>query len=302
VSLSGGEPARLTEINQVVNSLELPKFKAITWKSADGLEIEGFLWTPAAAASGQRLPLLLSIHGGPAGVFRTEFNERNSVLAALGWAILEPNVRGSTSYGDAFLSGNVRDIGGGDYRDAMAGVDLLVQQGIADPERLAVRGWSYGGILGGWTVTQTTRFKAASLGAMVTDWASEYAMGFNHDVRLWYIGGTPWENPDGYKRQSSYTHIARVTTPTLLLHGEQDDTCTIGQSMMFYQGLKDRNVAARFVRFPREPHGFREPHHIRMRDVEEIKWLMKHTRGIDWSLPDRKDSPDPAKTTTTASQ
>jgi dipeptidyl aminopeptidase/acylaminoacyl peptidase len=297
-----GQTTTITAANPSFGQVQTAKMRAITWKSKDGMEIEGLLWLPASYTAGERLPLILSIHGGPAGVWGTSFRGINHVYTSLGWAVLEPNVRGSTSYGDPFLRGNMRDIGGGDYWDAMTGVDAVIAQGIADPNLLAVRGWSYGGILGGWTVTQTTRFKAASLGAMVTDWASEYAMGFNHDVRLWYIGGTPWENPDGYRRQSSYTHIAKVTTPTLLLHGEQDETCTIGQSMMFYQGLKDRNVAARFIRFPREPHGFREPHHIRMRDVEEIKWLMKHTRGIDWSIPDRKDAPDPAKTTTTASQ
>ena len=90
-----------------------------------------------------------------------------------------------------------------------------------------------------------------------------------------------------------------MTTPTLLLHGEEDETCTIGQSMMFYQGLKDRGVTSRFIRFPREPHGFREPHHIRMRDAAEISWLMKHTRGIDWKTPERKDEPDPKKPPTT---
>jgi dipeptidyl aminopeptidase/acylaminoacyl peptidase len=125
---------------------------------------------------------------------------------------------------------------------------------------------------------------------MVADWASEYAMGFNHDVRLWYIGGTPWESPEKYRQQSAYTHIAAVTTPTLLLHGERDTTDTIGQSMIYYQGLKDRGVPVRFIRFPREPHGFREPHHQRIRDTEEIAWLMKHARGVDWKAPERKES------------
>ena len=223
----------------------------------------------------------------------------SSTATGLGWAVLEPNVRGSSSYGDALLRGNMKDIGGGDYQDLMSGVDTLVADGIADPDRLAIRGWSYGGILGGWTITQTSRFKAASLGAMVADWTSEYAMGFNHDVRLWYIGGTPWESAEAYRRQSSYTHIAKVTTPTLLLHGERDTTDTIGQSMMYYQGLKDRGVPARFIRFPREPHGFREPHHVRLRDTEEISWLMKYARGIDWKAPERKDAdtPEPKKTT-----
>jgi dipeptidyl aminopeptidase/acylaminoacyl peptidase len=301
IDTASGQTTTVTTANPFFAHVQAAQMRAITWKSKDGMEIEGLLWLPAAYKAGERLPLLLSIHGGPAGVWSTTFRGINHVYASLGWAVLEPNVRGSTSYGDAFLRGNMKDIGGGDYWDAMTGVDAVIAQGIADPNVLAVRGWSYGGILGGWTVTQTTRFKAASLGAMVTDWASEYAMGFNHDVRLWYIGGTPWENPEGYRRQSSYTHIAKVSTPTLLLHGEQDDTCTIGQSMMFYQGLKDRNVPARFIRFPREPHGFREPHHIRMRDAEEIKWLMKHARGMDWTIPDRKDAPEAAKTTTTAS-
>ena len=294
-----GQTTVVTDANPWFKQVQTSQMRPMTWKSKDGLEIEGLLWLPSSYKTGDKLPLILSIHGGPAGVWGTSFRGINHVYTSLGWAVLEPNVRGSTSYGDALLRGNMKDIGGGDYWDAMTGVDAVIAQGIGDPNQLAVRGWSYGGILGGWTVTQTQRFKAASLGAMVSDWASEYAMGFNHDVRLWYIGGTPWENPEGYSKQSSYTYIDKVTTPTLLLHGEQDDTCTIGQSMMFYQGLKDRGITSRFIRFPREPHGFREPHHIRMRDAEEISWLMKHTRGIDWKAGDRKDEETKKPPTTT---
>jgi dipeptidyl aminopeptidase/acylaminoacyl peptidase len=297
---ASGKTTAVTSANPWFGDVQVSQMRPMTWKSKDGLEIEGLLWLPSSYKSGDKLPLILSIHGGPAGVWGTSFRGINHVYTSLGWAVLEPNVRGSTSYGDALLRGNMKDIGGGDYWDAMTGVDAVIAQGIADPNQMAVRGWSYGGILGGWTITQTQRFKAASLGAMVTDWASEYAMGFNHDVRLWYIGGTPWENPEAYRRQSSYTHIDKVRTPTLLLHGEEDDTCTIGQSMMFYQGLKDRGITSRFIRFPREPHGFREPQHIRMRDAEEISWLMKHTRGIEWKAADRKDddAKKPATTTT----
>ncbi len=302
VDVAKGQTTAISTANPWFAQVQVSQMRPMTWKSRDGLEIEGLLWLPASYKSGDRLPLILSIHGGPAGVWSTSFRGINHVYTSMGWAVLEPNVRGSTSYGDSLLRGNMKDIGGGDYHDAMTGVDAVVAQGIADPNQLAVRGWSYGGILGGWTVTQTTRFKAASLGAMVADWASEYAMGFNHDVRLWYIGGTPWENPEGYRKQSWYTYIDKVATPTLLLHGEEDDTCTIGQSMMFYQGLKDRGVATRFIRFPREPHGFREPHHIRMRDAEEIGWLMKHTRNIDWKAPERKDEPEAKKTPTVTSQ
>ena len=299
IDLATGTATAVTHVNPRAADFALAQFRPITWKSTDGLEVEGLLWLPPDYRAGMKVPLLLSVHGGPAGAWQPSFRAIDHVYAGLGWAVLEPNVRGSASYGDALLRGNMKDIGGGDYQDLMTDVDKLIADGIADPDHLAIRGWSYGGILGGWTITQTSRFKAASLGAMVADWPSEYAMGFNHDVRLWYIGGTPWESPDAYRRQSAYTHIAKVTTPTLLLHGERDTTDTIGQSMIFYQALKDRGVPTRFVRFPREPHGFREPHHERIRDTEEIAWLMKYARGIDWKAPERKDADaSPAKKST----
>lgn len=297
VDLASGKLAPVTRAGAHITDFSLSQFRAITWKSTDGTEIEGMLWLPSDYKPGTKLPLLLSVHGGPAGSWDVSFRGIDHVYTGLGWAVLEPNVRGSRSYGDALLRGNMKDIGGGDYQDLMTGVDKLVADGIADPEHLAIRGWSYGGILGGWTITRTPRFKAASLGAMVTDWSSEYAMGFNFDVSRWYIGGTPWDNAAAYRRQSSYSAIAQVTTPTLLLHGERDTTDTIGQSMMFYQGLKDRGVPVRFIRFPREPHGFREPHHQRIRDTEEIRWLMKYARGIDWTAPERKDAAPEKKTT-----
>ncbi|MGE5244387.1 MAG: prolyl oligopeptidase family serine peptidase [Betaproteobacteria bacterium] len=302
VDLGSGRMTQVTHVNPGISTFSLAQMRSITWKSKDGLEIEGRLWLPADYTPGVKLPLILCVHGGPAGVWDVGFRGINEVYTGLGWALLEPNVRGSSSYGDALLRGNMKDIGNGDYEDLMTGVDKVIADGVADPDHLAIRGWSYGGILGGWTLTQTTRFKAASLGAMVTDWSSEYAMGFNHDVRLWYIGGTPWDNPEGYHRQSSYTHIAKVTTPTLLLHGERDTTDTIGQSMMYYQGLKDRGVPVKFIRFPREPHGFREPHHQRIRDTEEINWLMKYARGIDWKIPQRKDEGKKDTTTTTSAR
>jgi dipeptidyl aminopeptidase/acylaminoacyl peptidase len=157
---------------------------------------------------------------------------------------------------------------------------------------MGIRGWSYGGILGGWTITQTHRFKAASLGAMVANWAVEYSTAFNFDVRLWYIGGSPWDNPEGYRKESPYSFVQNVATPTLIIHGEQDTTDPISESMMFYQALKERGVNVRFIRFPREPHGFREPHHQRIRDVEEITWMQKHVRGFEWKC-ERPLRPDP---------
>jgi len=278
----GTDAVRLTDANPtIIEEIVLGQGEVIRWESRDGTEIEGILMLPAEYQSGA-LPLLLHIHGGPAGVFRNSFSASNHVWAGLGYAQLFPNVRGSSGYDDDLLRGNLRDIGSGDYEDLMTGVDELISRGIADPDKLGLRGWSYGGILGGWTITQTDRFKGASVGAMVSDWTSEYGPGFNHDVRLWYIGGTPWDNPGEWRERSALTHVANVTTPTLVLHGINDRTDTEPQSMMFFQALKDQGKITRYIRFPREPHGFREPRHQRTRDVEEIRWIQKHVRNIEW--------------------
>ncbi len=294
-STDGGEGTRLTSLNPSVETdLALGQARTITWSSSDGTEIEGILMTPREQSAGG-LPFLLHIHGGPAGVFTNTFNARAHVWAGLGYAQLSPNVRGSSGYTDELLRGNMNDIGGGDYEDLMTGVDEVVSLGIADEDQLGLRGWSYGGILGGWTVTQTDRFKGASVGAMVSDWTSEYGPGFNHDVSLWYIGGTPWENPEAWREMSPLTHVGNVTTPTLILHGMNDRTDTEPQSMMFFQALKDQGKETRYIRFPREPHGFREPRHQRTRDVEEIRWIQKWVRGIEWEPWERPTKDDEPK-------
>lgn len=232
------------------------------------------MYKPAESSMDSSNPFLLHIHGGPAGVFRNSFSPQYHVWAGLGYIQLAPNVRGSTAYGDDFLRGNLNDIGDGDYEDLMTGVDMLIDQNWIDEDKMAVRGWSYGGILGGSTITKTNRFKAASLGAGVYDWSSEFAMGFNHDVRLWYIGEEPWTNPEGYRQRSAATHAENVTTPTLFLHGANDRVDTPEQSLIFFTYLKDiGNTDTRYVYFKREGHGFREPRNQRTRDIEEIKWI-----------------------------
>ena len=288
----GTGAVQLTDVNPTItDELVLGQGEVIRWESRDGTEIEGILVLPAEYQSGV-LPLLLHIHGGPAGVFRNSFSASTHVWAGLGYAQLFPNVRGSSGYDDDLLRGNLRDIGSGDYEDLMTGVDELISRGIADPDKLGLRGWSYGGILGGWTITQTDRFKGASVGAMVSDWTSEYGPGFNHDVRLWYIGGTPWDNTDEWRERSALTHVANVTTPTLVLHGINDRTDTEPQSMMFFQALKDQGKITRYIRFPREPHGFQEPRHQRTRDVEEIRWIQKYVRNIEWTPWERPEKDD----------
>jgi len=282
-------PTKITDANPWIETdVQLASAEVVTWRSRDRLGIEGILILPPDYEPGTRLPLLLHVHGGPAGVFSNSFSYRYHVWAGLGYAQLLPNVRGSSAYSDDFLRGNYHDIGGGDYWDLMTGVDYVIEQGYADRDRMGIRGWSYGGILGGWTITQTDRFKAASLGAMVSDWTSEYGPGFNYDVRLWYIGGTPWENPERYREMSPLTHVGNVTTPTLLLHGINDRTDTEPQSMMYFTALKDRGITTRYLKFPREPHGFREPRHQRTRDIEEIRWIQKYVLDIDWTPWERE--------------
>lgn len=283
-------PVSLTDLNpEFKEKFNLASAESIKWKSSDGLEIEGILYLPEGYNKKDDNHFLLHIHGGPAGVFTDAFSYRYHVWAGLGYVQLAPNVRGSSGYSDDLLRGNMNDIGGMDYEDLITGVDNLIASKHINEDKMAVRGWSYGGILGGRTITKTDRFKAASLGAMVSDWTSEYGIGFNYDVKLWYIGETPWENPEGYREKSALTHVDKIVTPTLLLHGAKDRTDTEAQSMMFFAAIKDIGKApVRYIQFPREPHGFREPRHQRVRDIEEIKWVQKYTLGIDWKPWERK--------------
>jgi len=298
------EPIRITDLNPFVrDSLAFSKPRLISWESGDGMHIEGFLLLPVNQHLGEPFPLLLHIHGGPAGHFRNSWHYPPSangslgglaqIYAGLGYTQLFPNVRGSSAYSDEFLRANMRDIGGGDYHDLMSGVDHLISEGYVDSTRMGIRGWSYGGILGGWTITQTNRFNAASLGAMVSDWTSEYG-GYSYDVRLWYIGGTPWENPEGWRGRSPLTHTRNVTTATILFHGINDAIDSEPQSMNFYAFLKDQGKTVRYIRFPREPHDFTEPRHQQLRDVEEIRWMQKYVKGIEWK-PRKKPKPKKEK-------
>ncbi|HLP57410.1 MAG TPA: S9 family peptidase [Candidatus Deferrimicrobium sp.] len=294
------KPVRLTDANPWIREeIALAEMQLIQWQSAGNFQIEGLLHLPYGYKKDRPLPLIVNIHGGPAGSFINQFRPMYHVYAGLGYAQLSPNVRGSDGYTDELRLGNTfakNDcVCKGDYEDIINGVDTLIAAGYADKDRLGLRGWSYGGILGGWTITQTGRFKAASLGAGVYDWTSEYGPGFNFDVRYWHIGGTPWDNPEGYRQQSALTHVKNVTTPTLLLHGMNDITDTESQSMIFFTALKDQGKTVRYIRFPREKHVFREPRHQRMQDIEEIRWLQKYIMGTEWTPPERPSKEEAKK-------
>lgn len=277
-------PVRLTSANPwIENEILLAEAEIVRWQSKDGMEIEGVFYLPGDYQEGQEIPLILDIHGGPPGHFANRFRPDFHIFAGLGYASLGPNIRGSDSYGDDLLTVLMGDVGGGEYDDLMSGVDYLIDERHVDPERLGLRGWSWGGILGSWVIVQTERFKAASLGAMVGSWTAETGPGLSYDLRLHYIGGAHWINPEEWREVSSLWYARNVTTATLLLHGERDLVSTPQQSLMFFTALKDIGKApVRYVSFPREPHGFREPRHERTRDIEEIKWMQKYVMGIDW--------------------
>ena len=286
-SSSTGEPnpVRLTHANPwIEEEILMAKAEIVRWKSKDGMEIEGVFYLPGDYQEGTKVPLMLHIHGGPPGHYGNRFRPSFHIYAGLGYASLGSNIRGSDSYGDDLLTALVGDVGGGEYDDLMTGVDYVIAERNVDPERLALRGWSWGGILGSWVITQTDRFKAASLGAMVGSWTAESGPGLSYDLRIHYIGGAHWINPEEWRRVSSLWYVKNVTTPTILLHGDRDLVSTANQSMMFFTALKDIGKApVRYVRFPREPHGFREPRHQRARDIEEIRWMQKYVMGIDWT-------------------
>ena len=275
-------PVQVSRGNAFVAGMPLPKTEVVRWKSADGLEIEGLLTYPIGYKDGTRVPLALVIHGGPMGVFKQTFVAAGAfspvLLAQNGYAVLRPNPRGSSGYGTTFRQANVDDWGGGDYQDLMTGVDAMISRGLADPERLAVMGWSYGGYMTSWIVTHTRRFKAAIAGAPVTNLLSFTGTadipGFIPD----FFGGPFWERFDRWKEHSPIVHVKGVTTPTLIVHGDADDRVPISQGYELYNALRAQNVPTRMLVLPRQSHGPTEPKMRRAISQAMLDWLDRHVR------------------------
>jgi dipeptidyl aminopeptidase/acylaminoacyl peptidase len=271
----------------VKDSLALSDGELLTWSSKGEMQIEG-VYYPAIGNNADKSPLIVNIHGGPAGVIQNAFREDFQILAGQGYAVFAPNARGSSGYGDELLRGLIGEVGDGEYQDIMTGVDLVIAEKSVDPDRMGVRGWSWGGVSTSYVITQTDRFKAASIGAMVGNWAAETGPGFNFDVSLWYIGGMPWDNPEEWRKRSSISHVKNVSTPSIIFHGGNDETSSVGQSLMFYTALREiGNVPVKYMKFPREGHGVREPRHRRRLEGEEITWFKEHIDGEEWHLGPR---------------
>ncbi len=274
-------PVQITTANAGLKMPAVGRTEVITWKSKDGKQIEGLLTYPVNYQAGQRVPMILNIHGGPAGVFQQTFlGGRGSyplaTFSSHGYAILRPNPRGSSGYGTEFRRANLKDWGFGDYQDLMTGVDRVIEMGVADPERLGVMGWSYGGFMTSWVVTQTARFKAASAGAPVTN-----LMSFNGtaDIPAFipdYFGGQFWEVMDLYQKHSPIFNVKSVTTPTMIQHGEADVRVPISQGYEFYNALKVKGVATRMLVLPRQPHGPNEPKMQLITMKSNLEWFEKY--------------------------
>ncbi len=246
----------------------------IKFKSFDGTEIQGWLMKPVGWRADRRYPLILSIHGGPHGMYGFGFNATFQAYAARGYAVLYLNPRGSSGYGQKFSDGTLREWGGGDYRDLMAGVDeVLRTRSWIDADRLGVTGGSYGGFMTNWIITQTTRFKAAVAAASLSNLVSFYSTSLYQDLIHAEFGGFPWDDYDQLWRWSPLRYVKQVQTPTLLIHGEQDNDVHITQAEEMYMALKRRGVETVLARYPREGHGFREPLHRQDALERTLAWF-----------------------------
>ncbi len=279
-------PARLTDLNPQTAELALGTQRVERWRSrAGGEEIEGVLTLPVGYEEGDRVPLVLVIHGGPAGVSSDRFHGTRGaypvqVYAGMGFAVLQPNYRGSTGYGERFRGLNRGDISGSDWVDVDSGVDAMIERGIADPARLAVSGWSFGGHHTYWGITRTDRFKAASAGAGANDLISMYSQTDLPEFYHTYLGPKPWEDWELYEERSAYRYVDRVTTPLLIQVGENDERVPAEQSIQFFEAIRGiGRVPTELVIYPGQPHGVRSPRLQRDLMTRNVEWLRRWLLG-----------------------
>jgi dipeptidyl aminopeptidase/acylaminoacyl peptidase len=281
----GGKPRRLTHLHPQVAGWRLGEVKEISWKNRkDGQTIYGVLVTPPDFKPGRTYPTIVDVHGGPEWAWWAgwlgSWHEWAQLLASHGYVVFLPNPRGSTGQGWQFAESNRDDWGGMDFQDIMSGVDFLIEQKIADPERLGIGGWSYGGFMTSWTVTQTNRFKAAVVGAAVTDLFSfDGTTDITPKFLRNYFLDIPFRRRAAYENHSAMTFIQNCKTPSLVLHGGADERVPVSQGWEFYNGLKMLGVPAEMVVYPREHHGFKERAHQIDLLTRVLAWYDKHLKN-----------------------
>lgn len=263
---ANGQPgAKLSKVNADVEIPDMGKTELVKWKSSeDGMEIEGLLTYPVNYEKGKKYPIILQVHGGPAGVFTKSFTGNPSIymtqfFAEKGFFVLRPNPRGSTGYGKDFRFANFQDWGYGDYEDLVSGVDYAIKEGLADKEQQYLMGWSYGGYMTSFMVTKTTRFRAASMGAGLPNLISMVTTTDIPDYLAAHMGGEFYDDYETYEKHSAMYRIKNVKTPTQVIHGQNDLRVPFTQGQEFYVALKRLGVPTEMVVYPRTPHGPREP-------------------------------------------
>jgi dipeptidyl aminopeptidase/acylaminoacyl peptidase len=247
-----GEIHQLSHLQQGWDEVILRPARIFRTPGPDGFVTEAALLKPAVA----KPPLVMLVHGGPATNYIAGYGWETAwaqLLAAHGYAVLMANPRGSNGYSEEFLKANRGDWGGGDYRDLMSVLGAVLERGEADPERLGIGGWSYGGEMAAWAITQTSRFKAAVFGGGVFNQQSEFETEDEPAADEWYFG-TPWEHPEVFARNSPATYIRAARTPTLILAGENDTVNPVGQARGLYRALKHFGVETELVTYPGEGH------------------------------------------------
>ncbi len=276
------EPQTLTDLNPQLKQFALGEQEVIRWKGPGGSEIEGILTKPPGWKATGTYPLLLDVHGGPhnrrantmtAGHFQHLF-------AARGWLVLQPNFRGSSAYGHEFGIANRGDFGGKDAEEILAGVDYVIAQGWADPERLAVMGESYGGYMTTWLIARTKRFRAAASLFGIFNFITDFS---NSEISSWekdYLDKYYWEDMSLYLDRSPAKYAADIHTPVLIQHGDADLNTFISNSQEMYRALRTLGRTVKFVRFPREGHGFTEPQHVRAQYEQILAWFDEHVLGL----------------------
>jgi dipeptidyl aminopeptidase/acylaminoacyl peptidase len=283
LNLKGGSPParKLTDLNaEVLSGKQIAEVEAFTFISNDNkYEVEAFLTKPLGMTSSSKHPLVVNIHGGPHGQQGPSFNFKNQVYAGRGWATLMVNYRGSTGYGQPFADAVFGDQNGNEAQDVLYGVSAALRRNLwLDPDRVGVEGVSYGGQLSAWLITQTALFKAAIPIAGITNLVSYNYMTYYNQYEQMEFGIFPHQENlmDVLWDRSSLKHAAKVKTPTLLMHGENDSDVPIAEAEQYYIALKDVGVETVMVRYPREGHGLREPKHI-VDGIERcIDWYVKH--------------------------
>jgi dipeptidyl aminopeptidase/acylaminoacyl peptidase len=274
-----GEEKVVTHANDSLKPL-WGKPEKLHWESG-GEQVEGWLLYPSNYDAAKKYPMVVSVHGGPASARKQAWPYGHfdmSVLSSQGYFVLFPNPRGSYGAGEAYTRANVKDFGYGDLRDIVAGVDSAIASHPIDAGRVGIAGWSYGGYMTMWAVTQTNRFHAAIAGAGIANWQSYYGENLIDQWMIPYFGASVYDNPGVYAKSSTITYIKNVKTPTLILVGDGDAECPAPQSYEFWHALKAQGVRTQLVIYPGEGHAVRQPEH--MKDILErsIAWFNANLR------------------------